>query len=158
MIKGSEEKSDEEPGNERCVFCSIASDKIKSVKLEENEKAIAILEINPISKGHTLIIPKEHLDKSPKQALSLAKKVSKKIEKKFSPKSIEIAKSKMFGHEVINLIPIYNKENINSERKTAKIEELEEIKKELEKTKEKKIKKAKVEKIKEFFWLPKRIP
>lgn len=157
MIK-NQEGNDSEQENEKCVFCSIVSDKIKSVKLEENEKAISILEINPISKGHTLIIPKEHLGKSPKEALSLAKKISKKIEQKFSPKSIKISKSKIFGHEVINILPIYNKENVNSERKSAKIEELEKIREEIEKKKEKRIKKAKVEKIKEFFWLPKRIP
>ena len=158
IIKDSGEKNNEELKKEKCVFCSIASDKIKSVKLEENENAIAILEINPISRGHALIIPKGHLEKSPKEALSMAKKISKKIEKVFSPKSIEIAKSKMFGHEIINIIPIYNKESVNSERKPAKIEELEKIKEELEKKKEKKIRKLKVKKIKEFFWLPKRIP
>ncbi len=144
-------------GNE-CVFCSIVSGKINSVKLDEDENAIAILEINPISKGHTIIIPKEHEDNL-KKALPLAKKISKKLKKKFSPKDIEISKSKLFGHEIINIIPVYNSENINSKRTPAKIEELEQIKEELEKEKKpEKIRKPKREKIRKFFWLPKRIP
>jgi histidine triad (HIT) family protein len=153
------EGDSEESSGKECVFCSIASGKIKSVKIDEDENAVAVLEINPISKGHALIIPKEHSDKSSKEALSLAKKVSKKIKQKFKPKTIEISKSKLFGHEVINLLPVYSNENFNSARKSAKTEELEMVREELEKKKEKAIrKKSKVEKIKEMLWLPKRIP
>src|SRR4030043_798070 len=99
------------------------SDKIKSVRIDENEGAIAVLEINPISKGHSIIIPKKHTEKISKKTLSFAKKVSKNIQKKFSPKSIEISKSKLFGHEIINLLPVYTNENFNSEKKSAKMEE-----------------------------------
>ncbi|OGJ12998.1 hypothetical protein A3K82_01110, partial [Candidatus Pacearchaeota archaeon RBG_19FT_COMBO_34_9] len=150
------ESNTEDAGRE-CIFCAIVSDKIKSVRIDENEGAIAVLEINPISKGHSIIIPKEHTEKISKKTLSFAKKVSKNIQKKFSPKSIEISKSKLFGHEIINLLPVYTNENFNSEKKSAKMEELEGIKEELEK-KPKKIAKPKKEKTEEFLWLPKRIP
>lgn len=147
----------EESKEEECVFCSIASDKIKAVRIGENKDAIAVLEINPISKGHFIVIPKKHMNKIPKQALSLSKKVSKKIKEKFSPKSVETSDSRLFGHEIINILPVYNKENFNSQRKPAKIEELEKIKEELEKKKEIVHRKSKIEEIK-HFWLPKRIP
>ncbi len=148
-------KKGEEPAE--CVFCSIVSEKIKSVKIDKNDKAIVILEINPISKGHALVITKEHTDKPQKQALVLAKKISRKIKSKFKPKKMEISESRLFGHEVINILPVYKNENFSSERKPSKIEDLEIIREELEKKTEK-IKKSKVEKIKEIFWLPKRIP
>jgi histidine triad (HIT) family protein len=159
LIKTDSEGSSRniEMGNQECVFCAIASDKIKSVRIGENEKAIAVLEINPISQGHFIVIPKKHTDKAPKEALELAKEISKKIQKKFSPKSMEISKSKLFGHEVINILPVYSDETFDSKRKSATIEELESIKEELEK-KSQKISKPKTEKIKEFLWLPKRIP
>jgi histidine triad (HIT) family protein len=154
------EDSDESNSENNCVFCSIASGKIKSVKLEENDNAVAVLEINPISKGHTMIIPKEHSDKVSKKTLAFAKKISKKIKDNLKPKSIEISNSTLFGHAVVNILPVYDKENFNSERKPAKIEELELIRQSLEKrTKPKKIVKEKAPKeIKENFWLPKRIP
>jgi len=142
---------------EECVFCSIASDKIKSIKINENKYAIAVLEINPISKGHSIVIPRKHINTASKSALNLAKKVSKIIKEKFSPKSVEIANSRLFGHEVINVLPVYNNENFNSERKPKRIEELEKIKEELEKRKQSKKKKSKIEEIKSS-WLPKRIP
>ena len=53
----------QQTGQPKCVFCSIVFGEIPSTKIAENEKAIAILEINPISQGHTIIIPKEHIEK-----------------------------------------------------------------------------------------------
>lgn len=161
--------------NVECVFCAIASDKIKSVKIDENEKAIAVFEINPISKGHCIIIPKEHSDIISKEAMSLTEKISKKIKEKFSPKNIEMSESKLFGHAIVNILPVYKDENFNSEKYHMTLEELEKIKEELasdfaelrdelckrsREEKEETIKKEieSVEKIKEFFRLPKRIP
>ena len=50
----------------KCIFCSIVFGDSPSIKIGENEKAIAILEINPISEGHTLIIPKNHISSKEK--------------------------------------------------------------------------------------------
>ncbi|MGM0482421.1 MAG: HIT family protein [Patescibacteria group bacterium] len=44
----------------KCIFCSIASGEIPSTDIYEDEKVKAFLDINPITYGHTLIIPKEH--------------------------------------------------------------------------------------------------
>lgn len=43
-----------------CVFCKIASGEIPSYKVYEDEICLAFLDINPSSKGHTLVLPKEH--------------------------------------------------------------------------------------------------
>lgn len=157
MIKANESETN---SSNDCVFCSIASGKINSVKIDENDDAIALLEINPVSRGHIIIVPKNHSDKPSKNASALAKKISKKLKKKLVPKDVEISNSKLFGHEIINVIPVYDNENINSKRNSVKIEELEKIREELEKEKkiEKIKKKTNGEEIKHFFWLPKRIP
>jgi diadenosine tetraphosphate (Ap4A) HIT family hydrolase len=152
ILKNDEEG--EETKNE-CVFCAIASRKINSCQIEENKGAIAVLEINPISKGHSLIVAKVHEEKPQKEVTSLAKKVSTLIKRKFKPKKVEISQSRLFGHEVINILPVYDKEDFNSERKHSTIEELQKVKEELTKKVERK-KKPKL--IKEKLWLPKRIP
>lgn len=74
------------------------------------------------------------------------------------PKEVKISKSKLFGHNLINILPVYSNEDFNSERKKANLEDLEKIKEDIEKQPVKKEKKPKIEKIKEFLWLPKRIP
>jgi len=150
------EENTEETGEE-CVFCSIVSDRIKSIKIGENKYAIAVLEINPISKGHSIVIPRKHSNKTSKSSMNLAKKMAKNIKEKLSPRAVEIANSRLFGHEIINVLPVYNKENFNSERKPVRIEELEKVREELEKRKQSKRKKSKIEEFRSS-WLPKRIP
>lgn len=46
--------------DKNCIFCKIAKGEIKSEKITESNNFFAILDINPKSPGHTLIIPKKH--------------------------------------------------------------------------------------------------
>ncbi len=43
-----------------CLFCKIASGEVSSSKIYEDQTAVAFLDINPLSKGHTVVIPREH--------------------------------------------------------------------------------------------------
>ncbi|MFN7990715.1 MAG: HIT family protein [Candidatus Micrarchaeia archaeon] len=45
-----------------CIFCKISEGRIPAVKIWEDERFLAFLDINPISQGHTLLIPKAHAD------------------------------------------------------------------------------------------------
>ncbi len=45
-----------------CVFCKIIQGEISANKVYEDNNLLAFLDIQPISKGHTLLIPKEHFD------------------------------------------------------------------------------------------------
>lgn len=45
-----------------CIFCKIANGEISSHKLYEDDHVVAILDLSPVSTGHTLIIPKHHAD------------------------------------------------------------------------------------------------
>ena len=67
---------------EDCVFCKIVQGKIPSFKVYEDDKVFAFEDINPISVGHTLIIPKRHarnLWEIPDEDLSSVHRASKKI-------------------------------------------------------------------------------
>ena len=43
-----------------CIFCKIITGDVPSYKIYEDDKILAFLDVNPVSPGHTLIIPKEH--------------------------------------------------------------------------------------------------
>lgn len=43
-----------------CIFCKIARGEIPSYKVYEDNDIIAFLDVNPASKGHTLVVTKEH--------------------------------------------------------------------------------------------------
>jgi histidine triad (HIT) family protein len=154
-------QKNQNPAESQCIFCSITSEKVSSYKIDENDDAIAILEINPISRAHILIIPKKHslLQEIPKNISSLLEKISKKIKSKFKPKDILTARTTLFEHEIINLIPVYENETIESPRYQAKKEELEDVQKNLIEMKKSVMKKQKVKKISEKkLWIPRRVP
>lgn len=143
-------------------FRSIISGETPSYKIDENKNAIAVLEINPISNGHTIIIPKKPIPEGKKilkTISSLAEKVAEKIKTKLKPKNVSISTSNILGETIINILPVYKDETLNSERQQAKPEELEETQKILKKEKKEIIRKPKAEKLKEEkLWLPKRVP
>lgn len=47
---------------EDCVFCKIVEGEIPANKIHEAENWVAFLDAEPVAKGHTLVIPKEHVD------------------------------------------------------------------------------------------------
>lgn len=96
------------------IFSKIIAGEIPSYKIAENEKFYAFLDINPLVKGHTLVIPKQEVDyiydlsdEDLAQMHVFAKTVAKAIEKVIPCKRIGVA---VMGLEVphahIHLIPI----------------------------------------------------
>jgi histidine triad (HIT) family protein len=45
-----------------CIFCKIINNEIPAYKVYEDDKCLAFLDINPVTPGHTLLIPKEHYE------------------------------------------------------------------------------------------------
>lgn len=64
-----------------CIFCAIAAGEIPSYKVYEDDLVLAYLDINPFSKGHTLVIPKAHseglLDTSDETLATIIARVKK---------------------------------------------------------------------------------
>lgn len=46
-----------------CIFCRIAAGTLQATKVYEDANFVAFLDINPVSPGHTLVIPKKHCDR-----------------------------------------------------------------------------------------------
>lgn len=72
--------------DENCIFCKLANGDIPTATLYEDEDFRVILDANPASKGHALIIPKEHYgnlyelpDDLAGKAMILAKKMVMKL-------------------------------------------------------------------------------
>lgn len=96
------------------IFSRIIQGEIPCYKIAENDKFFAFLDINPVSKGHTLVVPKKEVDyiftlgdEELGEMMVFAKKVSAAIEKAMPCKRIGVA---VIGLEVphahIHLIPI----------------------------------------------------
>ncbi|MEN9523299.1 MAG: hypothetical protein RL065_1676 [Bacteroidota bacterium] len=103
------------------IFSKIISGEISCYKIAEDEKHLAFLDINPLTMGHTLVIPKHEIDyifdmdnASISDLHIFAKQVSIKIKKAIKCKKIGMA---IIGLEVphahIHLIPINNVNDMN---------------------------------------------
>jgi histidine triad (HIT) family protein len=60
LAKLSPEDREQLVGPSKCPFCMMAEGEIPTQKVYEDEKILAILDINPANKGHVLVFPKEH--------------------------------------------------------------------------------------------------
>lgn len=140
-----------------CIFCAIAGGKTPSYRIGENEENIAILELNPLSRGHALIVPKTHTEGIGTSAQELAKEIKEKLKEKFEPKAIQSNEIKIMEHPLIELIPIYGGE---TERKQATEEELQILQEEILRTEEPKVEEepSLVDSEEELFKMPPRIP
>jgi len=120
----------------KTIFRMIVDGDVESVKVGENLSAVAVLDINPISKGHILIIPKKPVKtpkQIPKEAFALAEELSLKIMDNLKPKETKAETESKFGEAVLNIISIYDKPlSTSSPRAKATTEELNQIKRELE--------------------------
>ena len=103
------------------IFSRIIKGEIPSYKIAENENCIAFLDVNPLAKGHTLVVPKKETDyifeiqqEEYLELWSFAKKVSAAIERAVPCKRIGIA---VIGLEVphahIHLIPMNRVSDMN---------------------------------------------
>ncbi len=110
--------------NNNCIFCKIVKGEIPSHKVWEDKEHLAILDINSINPGHTLLIPKKHedylfdLNDNEYSSLMLkCKAVAKILKGKLNPKRVGMA-VEGFGvpHVHIHLVPINNPNELNPER------------------------------------------
>jgi histidine triad (HIT) family protein len=158
--------------NQQCVFCQMVAGQIPTTKIAENDSGIAILEINPVSEGHTLIIPKKHVGKNTQlddEFLKLSELVTKKLTNTFNPTKVDLIPNEVMGHQVINALPVYNGETLNSPRQNQTPEGLTTLKEKIDSSDVEEItlpdkveqepEPEKEEEISdENTWLPKRIP
>jgi len=102
--------------NENCIFCKIVKGEIPCVKIWEDEKFLAFLDINPNVKGMTLVIPKEHFDsyafdiddKNYLELMAATKKVAKLLDKKLKvQRTAMVMEGLGVNHAHIKLYPIY---------------------------------------------------
>ena len=103
------------------IFTRIINGEIPSYKIAENENCFAFLDISPLAKGHTLVVPKKETDyifniedELHKELWHFSKQISKAIEQAVPCKRIGVA---VIGLEVphahIHLIPINKVSDMN---------------------------------------------
>ncbi len=108
-----------------CIFCKIVAGEIPSFKVYEDNDVLAFLDIKPATKGHTLVIPKQHFEnvfdvseEALQKVAVVAKKLSAKIKNVLSADGIRLSQSngKAAGQDVmhfhLHIIPRYENDGL----------------------------------------------
>lgn len=119
------------------IFSKIAAGEIPSYKCAENEKFYAFLDINPIQKGHTLVIPRREVDylfdmddDELAEMIVFAKKVAVAIKKAFPCRKVGMAVLGLeVAHAHIHLVPMQSEKDLSFSNPKLKLsdEEFKEI-------------------------------
>jgi histidine triad (HIT) family protein len=113
------------------IFSKIIRGEIPSYKIAENELFYAFLDVFPLVEGHTLVVPKQEIDKFfdlPEDLLSeilvFAKPIAKAIEASFPCNRVGIAAIGLeVPHAHLHLVPINHSNDLNFTRPKMKVTE-----------------------------------
>lgn len=110
--------------NDNCIFCKIANGEIPGRTLHEDDMFRVVLDVGPATKGHALILPKDHYanlyelpDEVAGEAMKLAKKMAKTMTDKLSCDGFNLvqnngeAAGQTVFHFHLHLIPRYKDDN-----------------------------------------------
>ncbi|MDE5589227.1 MAG: HIT family protein [Acetatifactor sp.] len=131
---------------EDCIFCKIAAGEVPSATLYEDEQFRVILDLGPATKGHALILPREHAanlyelpDETAAEAMKLAKKMALLLKGKLQCDGLNLVQNngevagQTVSHFHLHLIPRYkgDGQKINWVPSEPSREELEAVRKEI---------------------------
>ena len=110
---------------DNCIFCKIANGEIPSATLYEDEDFRVILDLNPASRGHSLILPKAHAanileisDETLGKAMVLAKRMAPRFKEGLGCDGLNVLQNngecagQTVFHFHIHLIPRYHKDGV----------------------------------------------
>jgi len=121
-----------------CIFCKIVEGDIPSHKVYEDTNILAFLDVNPVSKGHTLVIPKNHVEniheaEDMRFMWNSIRKVADAVKDAFDPEGVQIVQNngEAAGQEVFHMhfhiTPVYEDTVLNVEYERSELENGEEI-------------------------------
>ena len=111
------------------IFTRIVRGEIPSYKVAEDERFFAFLDINPLTKGHTLVVPKQETDylfdlddRTLADMFVFAKRIARKLKEKIECKRVAVV---VLGLEVphahIHLIPIQDEKDVDFHKEKLKL-------------------------------------
>jgi histidine triad (HIT) family protein len=108
-----------------CLFCKIVAGEIPSLRIDEDDKTVAVMDINPWTRGHALVIPKEHsrniYDVDPDDLAAVhitAQRVAKRMRDRLGCEGINTLQSsepvamQTIFHTHVHVIPRYSDDGL----------------------------------------------
>ena len=103
-----------------CIFCKIVAGELPSQKVDEDERTIAFMDISPATRGHLLVVPREHvrnlLEVEPEDlraTMATAQRMARRISERLDPAGVNLLNScgsaawQTVFHFHVHVIPRY---------------------------------------------------
>jgi len=130
--------------NEDCVFCKIIEGDLPSHKVYEDENVVAFLDANPVSRGHTLVVPRKHVETIHEAdgmdfMWDAIVKVADAVQNAFNPEGINIDQNngELAGQEVphmhFHVTPRYTGDEISLDYDRSELENGEDVAEKIDK-------------------------
>jgi histidine triad (HIT) family protein len=103
-----------------CLFCKIVAGELPSQRIDEDERTVAFMDVNPATRGHALVVPREHakdlLEVDPEDLAATvlaAQRLARRISERLSPDGVNLINScgraawQTVFHLHVHVIPRY---------------------------------------------------
>ena len=122
-----------------CIFCKIINGELPSYNIYEDDSIKVIMNINPNTNGHLLVLPKKHLENlmdTPNELIThcldiVREKLYPMLKEKINCEGLTLAQNNELGQEIkhyhIHLIPRYKDDNADFQYNKEQIKDVEEI-------------------------------
>jgi histidine triad (HIT) family protein len=132
--------------HEDCIFCKVLAGEIPSEPVYEDEHAMAVMDINPWTRGHVVVFPRKHAanlfeieDEELQRVIVAVKRVAEKVREGLDPDGVNLLQSngraawQTIFHLHFHVIPRYDDDPLElpTRPKPAEPEELAEVAKEI---------------------------
>ncbi len=99
-----------------CIFCRIVAGKEEAYRIYEDDLSLGILDINPFTRGHCLVLSKRHVpwwhdltEEETKSLFSVSRIIARKLKKAFKPDFVCMyARGRRIPHTHIFLVPTFS--------------------------------------------------
>jgi histidine triad (HIT) family protein len=107
--------------NDTCPFCEIAAGRAPGYVVAENELAFALLDIQPLSRGHCLVVPRRHVpwwddlaEDETDAVFRLARETAHKMRAVFAPDMVTMyVRGRRVPHAHVFLIPTFSNDPVD---------------------------------------------
>ncbi len=110
---------------EECIFCAIAAHRAHAAVIYEDEQSVAFLDLHPIARGHSLVIPREHCanlfdltDAAGSAVMRTTVKVAGALQRELAPDGLNLLQSngraagQTVYHFHFHLVPRWSKDGL----------------------------------------------
>ncbi len=112
--------------SEKCIFCEIVAGRIPAKIVNETERTVTFLDINPVARGHSLVVAKNHFDDVSetdeevlKEMIVVAKAMGTRIKSKLGATGYNIFNAsgedaqQSVSHVHFHIVPRYKNDSLN---------------------------------------------